>query len=216
MLAEPAVERIWIFTTALQNDPCQPYFGSNSTTPNPHHPKLYRSNDVLSNVPYLAIWVVSRTIYFQNFLLVLRRLLGDERAGANRCAQMCDSYTCASAESPIMCKTHSYWSPSHTPNFSAVHPAVPEIQKKDAHMLICSCTLRIQMHVRTYLTSPFVKRLGNGPLTTYQSSAQSILPFPRYEKGVRTYRTIKFCRWTVECTPVHSTSLEQQLTQFSH
>ena len=29
--AGPALERMWIFTAALQNDPCQPYFGSNST-----------------------------------------------------------------------------------------------------------------------------------------------------------------------------------------
>ena len=31
VLSEPAVERLWVFTAAPQNDLCQPYLGSNST-----------------------------------------------------------------------------------------------------------------------------------------------------------------------------------------
>ena len=69
---------------------------------------------------------------------------------------------------------------STVPNFSASRTAVPEIRKMDAHMLTCSCILRVQLHVRT---STFVKHLANGSLITYQISAQSIQPFPRYGKG---------------------------------
>ena len=35
--AGPAVERMWVFTAAPQNDPCQPYFGSNSTSNLQHY-----------------------------------------------------------------------------------------------------------------------------------------------------------------------------------
>ena len=97
-----------------------------------------------------------------------------------------NSFTCISTESPILCKTYSHWSPSHTPNFSAFHPAIPEIQKRNAHMPMCNCTLWVQLHVHTYLASSFEKFLANGPLTTYQISAQLVKPFPRYERGVRT------------------------------
>ena len=64
--------------------------------------------------------------------------------------------------------------------------AVPDIRKKDAHMHTCSCTLPVQLHVSAYLTSTFVKHLAYGPPTTYQIAAQSVRPFPRYEKEVRT------------------------------
>ena len=101
---------------------------------------------------------------------------------------------------------------SHTPKSSA---AIPEMRERDGHMLTyscilrvtagrdghmltCSCTLPVQLHVLTYPTSTFLKRLANGSLTTYQISAQSTQPFTRYEKGVRSCArvcpTINFCK----------------------
>ena len=73
------------------------------------------------------------------------------------------------------CKTHSYWSiiPSHTPNFTAIHPAVPEIWKTGAHVRTCNYAPSLA----------FVKRLANGSPTTYETSYQSAQPFPRYGKG---------------------------------
>ena len=54
--------------------------------------------------------------------------------------------------------------------------SVGETESVRAHVRTCTCT--------TSLT--FVKRQTNGSLTTHQISAQSVQPFPRYLKGVRT------------------------------
>ena len=43
-------------------------------------------------------------------------------------------YTCACADIPILCKTHSWWSPNHTSSYGAIRYAVPEIQKRGAHV----------------------------------------------------------------------------------
>ena len=51
------------------------------------------------------------------------------------------------------CKTPNRWVSSHTPNFSTIHPAVPEIRKKGTH-------------VQLYPIIGFCKRLANGSLTT--------------------------------------------------
>ena len=54
---------------------------------------------------------------------------------------MCDSYTYISAESPILCKMHSHWSSSLTPNFSAARPAVSDTEKwAHLHVRTCRCT----------------------------------------------------------------------------
>ena len=38
-------------------------------------------------------------------------------------------------------KTHGYWDPNHPPNFSTMHPAVPEAWKRGAHVRTCRCNL---------------------------------------------------------------------------
>ena len=68
------------------------------------------------------------------------------------------------------CKTHTLWSTNHTPNFSTICLAVPEIRK----------------WVRTCCCAPFFfckKSLANGLQTTHQISAQSVQPLTRYGKG---------------------------------
>ena len=89
--------------------------------------------------------------------LPVRRLMGDERAGADTCPQMCVHCAVTRALekiSPILLKTLSLWSP---PVFSASRPAIPEIRKGGEHARTCPCT--------SPLTS--VKRLGNRSLTAY-------------------------------------------------
>ena len=64
-------------------------------------------------------------------------------------------------------------------------------------MHTCSCTLRVQLHVCTYVTSTFVKHLANGSLTTHRISAQSVQPFRRYAKRgahVHLCSTMNFAR----------------------
>ena len=65
------------------------------------------------------------------------------------------------------CKTNQI------PIFGAIHPVVSEIRKSRAHVLMCSCAPPLT----------FVKVLPSGSLTTYQISAQSVLPFPRYREA---------------------------------
>ena len=116
----------------------------------------------------------------------------------------CVTVTLALVQNIPSCVKHIALVPSHTPNVSAVRPAVLEVRKRDAiaHMHTCSCTLRVELHVPTCLTSTFVKCFANGSLTAYQISAQSVQPFPRYEKRcarahVQLCPTINFC--TMPC-----------------
>ena len=61
------------------------------------------------------------------------------------------SYTCARAGILILCKVYGWWSPNHTPIFSAIRPAIPEIRKRGAHV-----------HVYPTISLPsFVKSLAN-------------------------------------------------------
>ena len=80
-----------------------------------------------------------------------------------------------------------------------------------AHMLTCSSTLRVKLHVRTYLTSTFVKRLAIGSLTTNQISAQFVPPFSRYEKGVHTAH-VRPCRCAPPLTFAKSLAIGSRTT----
>ena len=84
---------------------------------------------------------------------------------------MCVQLTCACPL--ITVKAKSWWSPSHTPNFNAIRPYVPEIRKGGTHVRTCTCSPPI--------TS--VKRLANGSLSTYKTLAQSIQLFRDKKKG---------------------------------
>ena len=81
-----------------------------------------------------------------------------------------------------------YKGTNHTPSFSAICRAVPEIRKRGAHVRRCTCTPPLT----------FVKRQANGSLATNQISAQSVQPLPRYGKGGASARA-QVC--TVSFTP---------------
>ena len=59
---------------------------------------------------------------------------------------------------------------------------------------VCTVTSALEK-----ISSFYVKCIASAPLTTHQSSAQSVQPFPRCGKGcarthVRVYPTINFCK----------------------
>ena len=116
---------------------------------------------------------------------------------------------------------HSYLIHNHTPNFSTMCPAFPEIRKKGY----------ARAHVQMYLTPDLSKMLSSWSLTTPLISAQSIPPFPRYKSGgtsaVGTCRctppmTCAMCiiTWSVTAHQVRSQSsepfLSYSLATYSH
>ena len=95
--------------------------------------------------------------------------------------------------SPVLCTTHSWWSPNHTANFSAVRPAVPEIRKSGISARAHGAPTAVPP------PSTVVKRLTNGSRTTYQISPLSIQPFPRYGKGAHLHVRKGKCTASMTC-----------------
>ena len=83
-------------------------------------------------------------------------------------------HTCNVLQPQGLCKMHSKWISNHTPNFSAICPAVPETW--ESGILVKTYAL---VHLSPSLT--YAKCLANLCLTTYQILVQSIWPFLIYQ-----------------------------------
>ena len=100
----------------------------------------------------------------------------------------------AMCSTPNTYKTPCCWFHNHTPNFCGTRPVILEIRNRDTHVRTCNCTR----------SSTSVKRLANGPLTTYQNTRNPSSRF-RYGKqgtcgtSARAHMRTCTCTTTMTC-----------------